>query len=283
MPLTVSIDQLESYRSEGYAVLPSVLSPEELDMLRLECAYFVGFTDGWLIERGISVFGITHLGKRYFISSRYRYSQTLWTFLFGKLMQQVTTAFLGPQVYLFNEQWVVKGAREGMQFSWHQDSGYVKFRDPKTQHDPYLTCWIALDDMSSENGTISVLPHSTLGTQSRIIDHKVEAGSNDLIGYEGDEPGVQIDVPAGSIAVFSSTNLHRSNANYTDSPRRAYLAQYTAKPLYTQTGELWNQAVPFVKDGELIYDEEADLSEVRNKIQAKQKIGFTSKSRPQSD
>ena len=277
MTLSISQEDLDSYKSEGYAVLPSVLSEDDLEMLRLECAYFVGFTDSWLIEKGISVFGITHLCKRYFISSRYRYSQTMWSFLFGELMAKVTSAFLGSEVFLFNEQWVVKGANEGMQFAWHQDSGYVKFRDPGTKHDPYLTCWIALDDMSSENGTISVMPHSTLSTHNRIIDHKVEKGTNDLVGYDGDETGIQIDVPAGSIAVFSSTSLHRSNANHTSKQRRAYLAQYTAKPLYTANGKLWNQAVPFLANGECIYDKDADLKEVQEKIRQKQQIDWKQK------
>ena len=277
MSFSVSQQDIDAYQSEGYAILPQVLNKADLEMLRLECAYFVGFTDSWMIEKGISVFGITHLGKRYFISSRYRFSETLHTFLFGELMRKITTAFLGPDVYLFNEQWVVKGAKEGMQFAWHQDSGYVKFRDPTTQHNPYLTCWIALDDMSEENGTISVMPHSTLDTQARIIDHQVQEGSNDLVGYDGEETGVQIDVPAGSIAVFSSTNLHRSNANYTANPRRAYLAQYTAAPIYTQEGKLWAQAVPFVKDGECVYDVDADLKEVREKKKQKQRIDFPRK------
>ena len=45
-------------------------------------------------------------------------------------------------------------------FSWHQDSGYVKWYDPTTQHKPYVTCWCTLDDVSEENGTVYILPHS---------------------------------------------------------------------------------------------------------------------------
>ena len=37
--------------------------------------------------------------------------------------------------------------------------------------------------------------------------------TNDRIGYEGDEKGEAVIVPAGSIAVFSSLVLHRSGAN----------------------------------------------------------------------
>ena len=85
-----------------------------------------------------------------------------------------------------------------MKFAWRQDSGYVKFRDPDNVHNPYLTCWIALDDMSEENGTIFVMPHDRLNTYNRILPHHAEPGTNDLIGYEGDDPGEKIEVSAGT-------------------------------------------------------------------------------------
>ena len=117
-------------------------------MLREECAVFVARTDAWLDRRGADVFGITHRGKRYFIANRYRDSERMVGFVYGDLMRDITTALLGETVFLFNEQWVVKGAEQGMKFAWHQDSGYVNFRDPGNAHRPYLTCWCALDDMT---------------------------------------------------------------------------------------------------------------------------------------
>ena len=164
-------------------------------------------------------------------------------------MRDITTAFLGETVFLFNEQWVVKGAEQGMKFAWHQDSGYVNFRDPGNTHRPYLTCWCALDDMTRENGTISVMPHDRVGSRGTVFPHRHEPGSNDLVGYEGDDPGVLVEMPAGSVAVFTSTSLHRSGANTTSGLRRAYLTQYTREPLRSSNGELWGQAVPFVSNG----------------------------------
>lgn len=260
MTYTVPVEAIESYREHGFAVLENVIDRATLEMLYMECGYFIGYTDAWMNHQEIESYGITHRGKRYFISNRYRQSPAMWTFLFGPLMQEITTSILGETVYLFNEQWVVKGAEQGMKFAWHQDSGYVKFIDSGTVHRPYLTCWCALDDMSHENGTISVLPHETVGSRQRIFDHHREDGTNDLIGYEGNEAGVEIEVSAGSIVVFSSTSLHRSSANTTPNRRRAYLAQYTAEPLHHSNGRLWAQAVPFVRDGEYVYDKERDFA-----------------------
>lgn len=261
MSYSVPQEAQDSFKKVGFAILPSVIDSDTLEMLHMECGYFVGYTDAWMSSKNLETLSITHKGKRYFISNRYRQSPDMHRFLFSELMKEITTAFLGPDAYLFVEQWVVKGAEQGMKFAWHQDSGYVKFIDPENVHQPYLTCWCALDDMSEQNGTISVLPHDVLGTKNHVLDHVREEGSNDLVGYDGEHPGVPINVPKGSIVVFSSTSLHRSGANNTDRRRRAYLAQYTAEPLYSSNGKLWSQAVPFVKDGKIIYDRSKDVSD----------------------
>ena len=257
----VNEDMVRTFERDGYAILDRAIPDDVLQMLREECAYFVGYTDAYLSARNQEVMGITHKGKRYFIANRYRQSARIADFLFSDLMREVTTALLGDEVYLFHEQWVVKGPEQGMKFAWHQDSGYVKFRDPGTRHAPYLTCWCALDDMSAGNGTISVMPHARGGTKGVVLDHVREEGTNDLIGYSGDDPGELIEVAAGSIAVFSSTSLHQSSANTTTQTRRAYLAQYSKAPLLASNGDLWSQAVPFVKNGEYVYDRATDTAE----------------------
>lgn len=252
-----------AFARRGFVVLESVIDEDSLAMLREECARFVAQVDGELEARGKDVWGITHRGRRYFIANRYRQSERMPAFLFGDLMRAITTAFLGEVVYLFNEQWVVKGAERGMKFAWHQDSGYVNFRDPGNKHAPYLTCWCALDDMTRANGTVSLMPHGRVAAPGVVLPHRHEPGSNDLVGYEGDDPGVLVEAPAGSVAVFSSTTLHRSGANTTGHVRRAYLAQYSAAPIRSTSGALWGQAVPFVANGRCVYDRDADLNRPR--------------------
>ncbi len=242
-------------------ILPAVIPDDTLVMLREECAYFIGYLDAQLDAAGEKTQGITHRGSRYFISNRYRLSRRLGRFIFSPLMAEIAAATLGPDAYLFHEQWVVKGAEQGMKFAWHQDSGYVKHRDPQTAHRPYLTCWCTLDDVDERNGTVYVLPHSRGGTRDTIIAHSVEPGSNDLVGYTGDDPGVPVIAPAGSIVAFTSYNLHRSGPNTTDRMRRVYLPQYSAEPIYSTAGKRWALEVPFLRGGEIVYDPAADSAE----------------------
>ncbi len=179
-------------------------------------------------EKGQTSQGISHYKKRYFISQRSADSPIMTDFLYSELMAEICRATLGDSAYLFHEQYVVKAADTDTKFAWHQDSGYVGH-----YHRAYLSCWCALDDMSVENGTVYLLPYSRDGRRStdEIIDHTVEARSNDKVGYRGGDPGIPAIVPAGSIVVFSSRTFHRSGPNVTDEYRRCYLAQYSAEPI----------------------------------------------------
>ncbi|MEO0579318.1 MAG: phytanoyl-CoA dioxygenase family protein [Pseudomonadota bacterium] len=258
----ISDDDKQLYADEGYMILERAIPADALDMLRQECAYFVGYMDAKMDAGQLSSSALSSRGNRYYINAMYRYSQRLWRFLFSDVMADVCRATLGDDAYLFSEQWVVKGAEQGMKFSWHQDSGYVKAVDANTTHPPYVTCWCTLDDVSEENGTVYLLPHSRGGTRNTIITHSQDPDTNDLIGYTGDDSGIAIEVPAGSIVCFSSYNLHSSGANTTPNMRRVYLPQYASAPInLTHNGERLNMAVPFLHNGENVYDHDADSAE----------------------
>ncbi len=257
----VSAEQRAQYHEEGYMILERVIPESLLRMLQEECHYSVGYTDGQMDAAGEKTRGITHRGSRYFIGNKYRMSHRMHRFIYSDLMAEVCLATLGPDAFLFNEQWVVKGPEQGMKFAWHQDSGYVKHRMRQTTHRPYLTCWCTLDYVSERNGTVYILPHSRAGTKERIFDHTKEEGTNDLIGYRGDDAGIPVECPAGSIVAFTSYTFHRSGANTSDEMRRIYLAQYSAEPILNQHDTYWAQAVPFLRDGQRTYDRETDTAE----------------------
>lgn len=244
--VAISEAQRRQYQDEGYFILDAVIPPHHLDMLRAECARFIDLMDAEMDALGVDTMGIIHRNNRYFIANRYRESEHMHEFLFSDLMAEVCRATLGAEAYLFHEQYVVKAAEKGMKFGWHQDSGYVGF-----DHKPYLSCWCPLDDVDENNGTVYLLPYSRAGTRDWVV-HSQEEGSNDLIGYTGDVPGVPVVAPAGSIAVFSSTVFHRSGPNLSQQMRRVYLPQYSSEPIVRPTGELTAFAVPFLHDGERV-------------------------------
>ena len=258
----VSDPDRRQFAEQGYIVLQSVIPPDVLTMLREECSYFLGYMDARMDAGLLPSGALSRRGRRYFVNNMYRYSRRLWRFLYGELMADVCRNTLGPDAYLFNEQWVVKGPEQGMKFAWHQDSGYVKAVDPDTEHPPYLTCWCTLDEVGESNGTVYVLDHESAGTRGNVITHDRDPDTNDLIGYTGDNPGFAVDAPAGSVVAFTSYNLHRSGPNVSDMMRRVYLPQYVSAPMvHTRTGERFNLAVPFLKGGDIVYRHDDDTAE----------------------
>ncbi len=244
----VSLAHREQFEREGYFVLESVVPAAHLEILRAKVLENIERIDPEMEEKGVEKSGINHKGSRYFVSPYIRGDKSLGDFIFSDLMAEITRATLGDDVFLFYEQYVVKAAEKGGQFSWHQDSGYVGHPN----HKPYLTCWVTLDDVNEENGTVYLLPYDRAGTRD-FVSHRRDEESGDKVGYFGDDPGLPIIAPAGSIACFSSTVFHRSGPNTTDKMRRVYLPQYSAEPLMNADGtKLWNLAEPFIQNGERV-------------------------------
>lgn len=243
----ISEAQRRQYKEEGFFVLERAIPDEHLELLRDECAHFVRKTDAEMKAAGQARQGITHAGKRYFIAQPSLQRPRLFEFLRSELMAELCRATLGPTAYVFYEQYVVKGAEQGLPFSWHQDSGYVA----DVKHQPYLTCWCALDDMSEHNGTAYILPYSRAGTRG-VVPHVRDPQTNDLVGYHGDDPGDPVLAPAGSIAVFSSVTFHRSGQNRSPNLRRVYLAQYGAEPIRLPDGKDRARCELFLKDGKIV-------------------------------
>jgi ectoine hydroxylase-related dioxygenase (phytanoyl-CoA dioxygenase family) len=217
------------FRSEGSFVAEHALAAEDLALLRRECQRLVVEREAEMDRLGLDVLDLDHRGRRYFLHG-YDTSAALRRFLTSDVMVELARAALGDTVYLFNEQFVVKAADRGLRFGWHQDSGFIRY-----PHEPYLTCWIPLDDVDAENGTVWLLPYTRAGTRA-AVEHVLDPETNDLIGYVGDDPGDPLVLAAGSIACFSSTVFHRSGPNTTGCTRRAFVAQYSVQPILDEVG-----------------------------------------------
>jgi len=245
-PIEITDAQKRQYREQGYFLLESVIPPRHLAALRGECRRFMDEMDAEMDRQGVTTLGINHKGSRYFVPFGAERSAPLHDFVFSPLMADICRATVGEDAFLFLDQYVVKAAERGMTFSWHQDEGYIGYPNP-----PYVGCWCALDDVTEENGTIYVLPYERAGTKTKV-KHVQDTATNDMVGYHGDDPGIPIIAPAGSIAVFSSTTFHRSGPNLTDRVRRVYLVQYSGEPITKPDGSLHLRAEPFLKGGAIV-------------------------------
>ena len=131
---------------------------------------------------------------------------------------ELSTALLGPDTDLYFNQMVFKNPEGERSFSWHQDDAYGPV-DPS----PYLTVWIAINEATALNGCVSVLPGSH---KNGLVPH--QESSFGLSCYSLDEPdqGVLVPMPAGSVAVFWSTLMHKSGPNRSRGVRKALVLQF---------------------------------------------------------
>jgi ectoine hydroxylase-related dioxygenase (phytanoyl-CoA dioxygenase family) len=244
----VSDEQVAQYAAEGYFVLENVIGPEDLELLRSAAQFSMDRLDAAMDDAGADRIGINAKGKRYFSNMVYQQRPELRSFIFGPVMEQICRRVLGENAYLFWEQYVIKAGDPDTTFAWHQDSGYVH-----ENHTPYLTCWIALDDVTEQNGSVYLLPYSRSGIKSYIKHVPIETG--DRVCYFGSDPGMPVIVPAGSIVCFSSTVIHRSGANLTDKLRRVYLLQYSPEVIMNEDGTAPHGSFePFLVDGAVTAD-----------------------------
>lgn len=250
---TLTPADAQQYREEGYFILESVLSDADLELLRSACDTLINSIHREMDRLDTNHIHISHRDERYHIAKQYNLVPDLDKFVFSDLMADICRATIGPSAFLFYDQYVAKARQKGRPFSWHQDSGYLGF-----PHQPYVTVWTAVDDMTVENGTVSLLPFSTIGSRE-LQPHVRDAESGDKVGYTGELKGITAIVPAGSIVVFSSLSFHRSGPNTTNNIRRAYVTQYSPAAISApDSSEPFHLAVPFLHNGVNVYSHNAD-------------------------
>lgn len=238
----LSTAQLDQFNTRGFCVIDRVMSPQQLANVRTAADKLVDaslrgtpYPPSYLREG--ENYSAINKSTRLFFSNRCEHFPEFECFVKGELVAAIARDLLGPNVFLFNEQIVVKAPQHGDSFAWHQDSGYVRFK-----HRAFLTLWCALDDATRHNGTVHLIPRN-LRTDTEVATHEWEEDGSNLVGYRGTEQGEMLAVSAGTIVAFSSLTMHRTGANNTDRPRRALVCQYSAEPLLRpETGRPQNRA-----------------------------------------
>ena len=147
--------------------------------------------------------GEARWGVREYTQLRTRYplgKQTL-EIIFSENIRQIVEALVGSDARLFNEQFIVKPQRSGMEgcFGWHRDSDSLE-----ETHAPYISIWIALDDMTVDNGCLIV--------QDRGAPRALE-------------------ISKGSAVIMSHLVMHKSGENTTRFQRRAWMPQFSKGPI----------------------------------------------------
>ena len=121
------------------------------------------------------------------------------------------TRVIGPNVKAMQSMLFIKSEGKPGQ-AWHQDEHFIPTRDRSL-----AGVWIALDDATTENGCLWVLPGShargVLYPDREQTDERFDC-TDEAFGFPYmDDDAVPVEVPAGAALFFNGYLLHRSLEN----------------------------------------------------------------------
>jgi len=230
---------LAHYRSQGYAVLPSVFNMAEVAALAagferhwaMGMAYRTSFRHGNLFYR---LGQDPKLGKIVRLVQWPCYGDpVLEQFRRDPRVLEVLEPLLGRDIKQIINQlhWKPPGAAEA-DFAFHQDA---RFRRPREAYRnlavSYVQTGIAIDRHTRANGCMRVLPGSHLRGEVAIpAPAQVLAGppSDEALRAAGLDPTrlLDLELQPGDLAIWSVFLVHGSGPNVTQGDRRFYINGY---------------------------------------------------------
>jgi ectoine hydroxylase-related dioxygenase (phytanoyl-CoA dioxygenase family) len=154
-------------------------------------------------------------------------------------------------VRFWHDQLFCKPAKHGGVVAWHQDYSYWTRTIPM-QH---LTCWVGLDDATTENGCMYYVPKSH---HWGLLQKPELAGEMDgLMEFLTDEQKaafnpVPIELKKGYGTFHHPLLVHGSYENRSDSSRRAFVLNMFADGTVSDTEQTLMPGTPAIPKGESI-------------------------------
>jgi phytanoyl-CoA hydroxylase len=240
MPTTRAA-QRRFFDDNGYLVVPDILSPTQLAELRgmidrvlqgtlkPDAPNLQGSLDDFTIQWEPAIREDPAIAREQKIRIVFHLCHThafFWRHATRPEVLDVVENLLGTGVNLYTDQMFVKPARHGSDVPFHQDSGYW----PSVEGG-ILSCWMAIDDATVENGCVHVVP----GTHKALVPHHEFDHPTQPLGLLESEIDVSKEIPvelkAGSAMFHHSYLIHRSFPNRSDRGRRGLVTIYMPSDL----------------------------------------------------
>jgi ectoine hydroxylase len=219
-PITES--QVEAYRRDGYVLVGGMLDKEEAELLgraaredRVLDQHAFGKADG---EGGTVRLSLWN-----------HPTDTIYgTVARSESIVGSAEKLLGGEVYHYHSKMIMKDAKVGGAWTWHQDYGYwyqngVLF--------PLLTsASIAVDRANRENGCLQVIKGShELGRIEHVLTGEQAGADQERVNEILKKlEVVYVEMEPGDTVFFHANLLHRSDQNRSEHPRWSMICCYNA-------------------------------------------------------
>ena len=215
--------KLKQFKSDGFLVFPQLFSTAETDLLRDRAksdhqmdqhSYGRGDGEGGNIrlslwnQPGDGIYGAFARSRRLF---------------------EVAQSLLGDEPYHYHSKMIMKDAKVGGAWAWHQDYGY--WYQNAVLKPNLVSAFIAVDPCTKENGCLQVIERSHHYDRIEHVLTGEQAGANleRVAQIEKREKLTYVEMNPGDVIFFHANLLHRSDQNNSDKPRWSMICCYNAK------------------------------------------------------
>lgn len=221
-PRVLSDEQVSAYHREGYVIVRKLFDQEEMDLLRRAAKedraldeHAFGRADGEGGKVRLSLWN--HPGEGIYG-------------MFARCRRIVDSAekLLDGEVYHYHSKMIMKDAKVGGAWTWHQDYGYW-YQNSVIW--PLLTSVsIAVDPATRENGCMQVVPGShDVGRIDHVLSGEQAGADMERVNAILERlPLVYCEMDPGDALFFHCNLLHRSDMNRSDNPRWSMICCYNA-------------------------------------------------------
>jgi ectoine hydroxylase-related dioxygenase (phytanoyl-CoA dioxygenase family) len=218
MSFALTRDECLKFYRDGYLGPLTLVSPEEMAEMRAQSELEILNTPGPFPKNPEQMRHLDHPVVASIVSH-------------PALVQRVAS-LLGPDLVVWRSNFFNK-APGGKEVPWHQDINYWQIDPPLN-----ITAWIALDDVTTENSCVRVIP----GSHKKVIPHVPSVGEMQFQEMADPrhvqaEKAVDMVLKAGQFFIFSERILHQSNPNHSSKRRMCMVVRMTTPfvvvpPLY---------------------------------------------------
>jgi ectoine hydroxylase-related dioxygenase (phytanoyl-CoA dioxygenase family) len=208
---TLTTQQIDHYRKNGFVRIPGILSPDEIDRFR-EAAlhlseYGRALSNDAVFQQLVNVWTQNEVAKALTLHPN---------------VGAVAEKLAGVPLRLWHDQILIKRPHNEAPTEYHQDQPYW----PHTNSPSPITAWIALCDVPVERGCMTFIPGSQSRTDLSAQNLRDAKSLFNICPEMTWEERVTVPLCAGDCTFHHGRCAHMATPNFTDEPRIAHAIIY---------------------------------------------------------
>jgi len=252
--------QIAEFKANGYVKGGQVLTDQQVEVLRAEIARVIADRDNPDVQQPVLLRNLSGDDKApvWQIVNIWEASAPFKELIsHPRIVEEIAQLTQATEVRIWHDQIQYKPAQIGGVNMWHQDALFWPILAPMTE----VSAWVALDDVDTDNGCMSMVPGSHLW--GNHIDFLNALPNFDAMPaeYQGHQVKVmRRPVKKGEVHYHHALTWHGSHANTSGRPRRAIALHYmTQETHYVASGQHVMKEFVTVRDGEAMQGEHFPL------------------------